>query len=170
MKKIILTLVLVFFIIPALSFVLVSAVNAQVGTPGDGSGNVPVNNICVNTNDCENGLSCVVNDTGVKVCCSTVWGCIGQQGVQDTIGLGSEDPRAVVANVVNVLLGFLGIIAVILILTGGFMWMTAAGNDDKISTSKSIMTAGVIGLVIVLASFGIATFVVNAFLGATGVT
>ena len=47
------------------------------------------------------------------------------------------------------------------------MWMTAAGNDDKVATAKKIMTAGIIGLVIVLAAFGIAKFVVNALITAT---
>jgi len=45
--------------------------------------------------------------------------------------------------------------------------MTAAGNDEKIGTARKIMTAGVIGLVIVLAAFGIARFVVDALVNAT---
>jgi len=83
-------------------------------------------------------------------------------------GLGISDPREVAANIINIILGFLGIIAVILILFGGFMWMTAAGNDDKIGTAKKLMSAGVIGLVIVLAAFGIAKFVISSMLSATG--
>jgi len=81
--------------------------------------------------------------------------------------VGNTDPREMAANVVNVILGFLGIIAVILILAGGFMWMTAAGNEDKVGTAKKVMTAGVVGLVIVLAAFGIAKFVIGALVTAT---
>ena len=47
------------------------------------------------------------------------------------------------------------------------MWMTAAGNEDKTGTAKKIMTAGVIGLVIILAAFGIARFVIQALISAT---
>ncbi|MDP3900421.1 MAG: hypothetical protein Q8Q23_05060 [bacterium] len=160
MKKVFTTLLMVFFIVPLLSIALAGSAQAQVG-----------DDCTLDPTVCLAGESCVANPSGAgRVCCSTVWGCYGQQGVENTLGLGNEDPRAIAANVVNVILGFLGIIAVVLILAGGFMWMTAAGNEDKISSSKSLMTAGVIGLVIVLASFGIATFVVNAFLGATGVT
>ncbi|MDP3900422.1 MAG: hypothetical protein Q8Q23_05065 [bacterium] len=172
MKKVITTLVMVLFAVPLLSLVLVGVAQAQVA---DGQNCSAVGSTCATP-----GFSCVGNPkvglpagydaTAGRICCSTVWGCFGQGGVENTLGLGNEDPRAIAANVVNVILGFLGIIAVVLILAGGFMWMTAAGNDDKISSAKSLMTAGVIGLVIVLASFGIATFVVNAFLGATGVT
>jgi len=87
--------------------------------------------------------------------------------IKEASGLTEEDPRVIVADVINVILGFLGVVAVILILAGGFMWMTAAGNEDKVATAKKLMIAGVVGLVIVLASFGIANFVVNTLLEAT---
>jgi len=87
--------------------------------------------------------------------------------IQGKTGLGVKDPRTIAANVINILLGFLGIIAVVLILAGGFMWMTAAGNEDKVAQAKKVMSAGVIGLIIVLAAFGIAKFVVDALVGAT---
>jgi len=83
------------------------------------------------------------------------------------LGLGNADPRDMAVSVIQVILGFLAIIVVILILYGGFLWMTAAGNEDKVSTAKSIITAGIVGLVIILAAWGIAKFVVEAILDAT---
>jgi hypothetical protein len=68
------------------------------------------------------------------------------------------------------LLGFLGIIAVILILYGGFKWMTAAGDEGNIDTAKKIIAAGVIGLVIILAAFGISQMVMSELYSATGAT
>lgn len=93
-----------------------------------------------------------------------------QTDVEEALGLGNEDPRKIVSSVVSVLLGFLGILAVLIILFAGFKWMTAGGNDDNISSAKSMMTAGVIGLVIVLASFGLSQFVIEALYNATGAT
>ncbi|PIR95108.1 hypothetical protein COT95_00515 [Candidatus Falkowbacteria bacterium CG10_big_fil_rev_8_21_14_0_10_37_6] len=61
----------------------------------------------------------------------------------------------------------MGIIAGVLILAGGFRWMTAQGNDDAIAGAKNLMVAGVVGLVIILAAFGIAKFVIEALVGAT---
>jgi len=87
--------------------------------------------------------------------------------IQDTTGFGNRDPREIAAAVIRVMLGFLGIIAVLIILYAGFLWMTAAGNEDKISQAKGMMSAGVIGLIIILAAFGIATFVMNALVNAT---
>ncbi|HAO81378.1 TPA: hypothetical protein DCQ82_01490 [Candidatus Veblenbacteria bacterium] len=59
-------------------------------------------------------------------------------------------------------------LAVILVLWGGFKWMTAAGDEAKIGEAKKLMGAGVIGLVIILAAFAIASFVVNQLTDATG--
>ncbi len=83
------------------------------------------------------------------------------------LGLGNADPRDMAVSVIQVILGFLAIIVVILILYGGFLWMTAAGNEDKVDTAKKIITAGVVGLVIIMAAWGIAKFVVEAILEAT---
>ena len=118
--------------------------------------------------DCEANESCVADpNTAGKICCSTLWGCTGEAGIKDATGLGNKDPRAIAASVINVILGFLGIIAVIIILIGGFKWMTAQGNDDQVGEAKKLLSAGVIGLIIVLAAFGIAKFVIGALIGAT---
>ncbi|MFA6393486.1 MAG: hypothetical protein WCW25_01235 [Patescibacteria group bacterium] len=86
------------------------------------------------------------------------------------IGLGNEDPKSIIVNVIRVILGFLGLIAVIIILIGGFKWMTAQGNDDKITEARKLIQAGAIGLVIVLAAFGITQFLINTIFEATGGT
>ncbi len=96
-----------------------------------------------------------------------IWG--GQQNeINNQLQMGEKDPRAIAAAVINVALGFLGIIAVIIILLGGFKWMTAAGNEDKVAEAKKLMAAGVIGIVIILAAWGLALFVLDALLNATG--
>ena len=51
--------------------------------------------------------------------------------VGDTTGLGSEDPKIIVARIIRTGIGFLGILAVLLMLYGGFTWMTAGGNEEK---------------------------------------
>lgn len=80
---------------------------------------------------------------------------------------GDRDPRDIAAGVINVIMGFLGIVAVVIILLGGFKWMTAAGNEDKIDEAKKLLAAGIIGLVIILSAWGIATFVLKSVLSTT---
>ena len=96
------------------------------------------------------------------------WGGVeGYDSIRQEIKLGEEDPRVMIANIINIILGFLGIIALMIILYAGFIWMTAAGNEDQVGKAKKIMSAGIIGLIIVLSAFGIARFVVCALIGAT---
>ncbi len=87
--------------------------------------------------------------------------------VQTDLGLGNRDPREIAASIIRVLLGFLGIIATLIILMGGFKWMTAGGSEDGIEEAKKMISAGVIGLIIILASWGLATFIINALVTAT---
>ena len=72
-----------------------------------------------------------------------------------------DDPRQMAVDVVKYLMTFLGIIAVVVILLGGFKWMTAAGNEDKVADAKKLIIAGIIGLIIVLCAYAIVNFVVN---------
>lgn len=91
-------------------------------------------------------------------------------GYATTTGLGTVDLRAGIMSIVNVLLGFLGIIAIIVILWGGFRWMTAGGNEEKIDEAKKIITSGIIGLVIILISWTLVFFVVDQITTVTGGT
>lgn len=78
------------------------------------------------------------------------------------IGFSRKDPREIVANIIKILLGFLGTIAVVLIIYAGFLWMTAGGKPDNTKKAKDIMLAAVTGLVIILISYGITLFVTQA--------
>lgn len=78
-----------------------------------------------------------------------------------TFGLGTADLEDTVVNVVQWVLGFLGLIAVIMILIGGFQWITAGGNEEKVASAKKVISAAVIGLIIVLLAWAIVIFVVS---------
>ena len=73
------------------------------------------------------------------------------------------------ASLINVAMGLLGIIAVVIILIGGFQWMTAGGNDDKVAEARKRIFAGIIGLAIILSAWAIAIFVFKQLGKATGI-
>ena len=81
---------------------------------------------------------------------------------------GTTDIREVIVNIVNIALGFLGIVAVIILIYGGWLWMTAAGNPDRVESAKRTIRNAVIGLAIIIASWAIVLFVVTQLFGATG--
>jgi len=74
---------------------------------------------------------------------------------------GEGDIRTLALRIVNFFLGFLGVVAVIMVIYGGVTYVTAAGKDDAIGNAKKIITYALIGIVIILISFA----VVNTVLG-----
>ena len=82
-------------------------------------------------------------------------------------GLGSRDIRDTVASIINVAMGLLGVVALVLILLGGFKWMTAGGNEEAVKKAKQLLISGIIGLIIILTAYAIATFIVGSILNAT---
>lgn len=72
------------------------------------------------------------------------------------------DPRELAKKIINFISGFLGILAVILVLVAGFQWMTSGGEDKKAEEAKKLLFNAVIGLVLILAAWSIAYFAVNS--------
>jgi len=88
-------------------------------------------------------------------------------GFAQQAGLGSQDLTTTIASIIRVGLGFLGVIAVVIVLYGGFLWMTSAGSDEKVKQAKKVMISGIIGLAIILSAFALASFVIGSLSTAT---
>ncbi len=85
----------------------------------------------------------------------------------EQIGLGNQDIRTTIAAIIRVAMGLLGIVAVVIILIGGFYWMTAGGDEGRVETGKKWIFSGIIGLAIILSAYALANFVINSLLNAT---
>jgi membrane-anchored glycerophosphoryl diester phosphodiesterase (GDPDase) len=81
------------------------------------------------------------------------------QDVGSIVGLPSKNLKDVTVNVISWVLGMLALLAVVFIIYAGFVWMTAAGNEEKIERAKKIISSAVIGLVIVILAWAIVIFV-----------
>lgn len=79
-----------------------------------------------------------------------------------------KDIRLITANLLNVFLGLLGTIFIVLMVVAGVIWMTSAGNADKVKKAISLMAMGAIGLLIVLASFAISVFITSRTIYSVG--
>jgi uncharacterized protein (TIGR02145 family) len=93
----------------------------------------------------------------------------GADLIKDDIVLGDEDPRTMASRVINIALSVLSILAVAIVIFAGFLWMTAAGNEEKVDKAKKVLKAGIIGLVIILSAWGITSFVLAQLGDATGI-
>lgn len=78
----------------------------------------------------------------------------GQSGKQ--IGLGG-----LVGSYVTVFLGFVGTIAFVIFLYGGFLWMTARGNEDQVAQAKQYLFNGTIGVVVIVLAYSAAYFITS---------
>ena len=71
--------------------------------------------------------------------------------------------------IINVALGVLGLVAVIMIIMGGFNYMTSSGDTAKLTKARNTILYGVIGLVIALLAFAIVNFVLTNVFNNSGV-
>ena len=84
-----------------------------------------------------------------------------------TLGLGTVDLQKAALNIIRWVLGLLGLVGVVMVMYGGFTWMTAGGNEEKIEKAKKIITAAVIGMVIVILSWSVVTFALGVLSNVT---
>lgn len=87
----------------------------------------------------------------------------GKAGYDTRSGQGALTVEVIISRIVQVALALVGIIFLILMIYGGYMWMTAHGNEEQVTKAKSLITAAIIGLIIVVSAYAITYFVVEAF-------
>ncbi len=73
----------------------------------------------------------------------------------------------VIVNIINIALGFLGVISVIMIIYAGFKWMMAGGNEQAVTDARKYIKNAVIGIAIILMSYIFVNFVVIKLIEAT---
>ena len=73
-----------------------------------------------------------------------------------------------IGSIIKIILGFLGVIFVILIIYGGFLWMTAQGNDEQVGKAKKTIVNSSLGLAVVMFAYLVTWFVVYQLGEATG--
>lgn len=102
---------------------------------------------------------------------SDIFGIGGIEGDAEGEGivLGRASLQETVAKLINVALSMLGMIAVVIVLIGGFKWMTAGGNEEKVGEARKLIFAGIVGMAIILSAWAIARFVLVQLSSATAV-
>lgn len=97
----------------------------------------------------------------------------GQTSVNQTastagLGGGTTDLPTIIGRIINIILGFLGIVLLGLLLYSGFQWMTAGGDSKKIDEAKTRIRNAIIGLVIIASAWAITGFILSMLAGAVG--
>lgn len=76
----------------------------------------------------------------------------------------SQSLPSMIGSIINVVLGFLGILLLFYMLYAGFLWMTAGGDEKKVQKATSIIQQAIVGLLIIVAAFAISNFVLGSLI------
>ncbi len=109
-----------------------------------------INGFAVTTSDCA--------DKGILDYLQTAGGAWGKT-CGATSGAPTNSIGMIIGSVIQIFLGFLGIIFLILTLYAGYLWMTAQGEKEKVKKAQDLLQTAVVGLVIIIAAQGLTYWV-----------
>ncbi len=89
------------------------------------------------------------------------------ESIGGQVGLGNADLKQVVLNIIRWALGFVTLAALVYMIYGGYLWLTAAGNEQRVEKAKQVILQAAIGLVIILLAWAIVFFVVRTVANTT---
>lgn len=79
------------------------------------------------------------------------------------VPFGDRDLVDIVLSILSWILGILALLAAVIIVYGGIVWMTSQGVAEKVTRAKAILLNAVIGLVIVLSAWGVVLYFMGVF-------
>jgi hypothetical protein len=143
MKNVVMLIVSSVFLVGALSLALAPSVYAMTPSTAPASTtsseNAAANQICQGASQADGSSGCDSTGTGVKV-------------------------NTLINTIVNLLSWVIGVIAVIMIIFGGFKFVTSAGDSGKVTSARSTIIYALIGLVIVALAQTLVKFVLGQFI------
>ncbi len=107
----------------------------------------------------------------MKLVSGAGWNFKQNSGLSETAAISGYAPdsqenpvtlEVIIGNIITVTLSLVGVVFLILMIYGGFVWMNDRGNEEEVEKAKKIITAAVIGLVLVFASYAISYFIINS--------
>lgn len=69
--------------------------------------------------------------------------------------------NSIIATVINIISFIVGVVAVVMIMIGGFKYITSSGDSSNIQSAKNTILYAIVGLVIVATAQIIVRFVLN---------
>lgn len=86
----------------------------------------------------------------------------GGAGAAKPAGSGPTDLAAVFGTIANVLIFLVGAISVIVIIYGGFLYVTSTGDSKRVEAAKSTILYAVIGIIVAVLAYAIVNFVIGS--------
>ena len=113
---------------------------------------VGVGGKCGNNSICEGGSVCNIPSGQSEGRCDTS---------PDDDTASSSDLRDTIRRILNVILGFLGIITVVMVIYGGFIWLTAAGNEDAVGKGRHTLLWAALGAILIGIAWTVSSYILS---------
>lgn len=78
---------------------------------------------------------------------------------------GQKCVQLIIGNVIRAALGIVGSIALLMMIYGGFMWLTSMGNSEKVEKGKATLIWAVLGLVVIFGAYALTEFILKTIAG-----
>jgi len=73
-----------------------------------------------------------------------------------------KDVPTIAGNIIGTALSMISVIFFILMVYGGFLWMTAHGDEGQVKKAQDTIIGAVIGIIVILASYAITNYVTTS--------
>lgn len=134
------------FFQPSVTFAQIGSQTPELGVPTSNTLNIGGSNRDSDSNLSSGGSGLLIPTGNVEISSS-----ISKKTFGETL-----------LSMVNYFTGFLGFLATLAFLYAGVLWVVSGGNDESITKAKKIMTYATLGIVVVLLSFSIVSFITNS--------
>ena len=81
--------------------------------------------------------------------------------INNTNQFGTADLPTTISNIVKIFMYAVGVISVIMMIFGGFQYVTSSGDQAKVTKAKNTILYGIVGLVIAVLAYAIVSFVIG---------
>jgi len=87
--------------------------------------------------------------------------------LSDPLNLNSAEntPQIIIGKIIKAALGIVGSLALLMFIYGGLLWMTSAGNQEKVDQGRKIIVWATAGLAVIFLSYAIVNFVIKSLVG-----
>ncbi|MDD4412503.1 MAG: pilin [Patescibacteria group bacterium] len=76
--------------------------------------------------------------------------------------IGTTDIPTIIGRIISMILSIVGTVTLLMLVYGGFLWLTSAGNDKKVAQGKAIIMWSAIGLAIIFLAYVFVKFFFEA--------
>lgn len=96
--------------------------------------------------------------------CGSAKQCIDQGLTASGASTTPNSLSSILTTVTNILLFLMGAVSVIMVIIGGFRYVTSQGDQTQMQSAKNTILYAVVGLIVAIAAYAIVSFVINQFI------